>query len=59
MKISRDDIDAVIRIEEKLDAIIKHFNINKKPRRSKQDLDQWAKRKVLDLNSRQKKDTGK
>lgn len=46
--------DQLERIEEKLDKIIRFFNINQEPRRSNQELDQLADKMILDLNKRRK-----
>lgn len=48
-------IDDIRRLEEKIDMVIKFFNIGGVPRRSKQEIDQVVDKKIFNLNRRIKK----
>jgi hypothetical protein len=44
--------DQLQRIEDKLDRIIRFFNIDQEPRRSNHEIDQLVEQTIFDLNKR-------
>lgn len=51
--------DDLTRIEEKLDKIIRFFQIDQKPKRSRVEIRAEVDRKILSLNERRKKNDRK